>query len=307
MVSLVSGILVPLLHGLMKLAGVTPQAVEIEPGTTMNIWVPKQTINRAAGKWNKPAKPALVFVHPFCADGILMWFLQVLAFSGKYSVYVPDLLFFGGSTTSAAGRSASFQAEFLAKGLRKLGVQRCTVVGLSYGGMVGFKMAEMYPDLVENMVVSSTVMELTESLTRERTASIGRFSSWAEILLPETMEGVKFFFSIGFRKLPWLPRFLYNDFLQTLFGNRKEKAELLEALVVSDSDDSTSIIPNYSQRILFLWGDEDKIFSLELAQSMKERVGEKASLQWVEKAGHLLQMERPFAYNTLIRKFLSSL
>ncbi|KAL0449936.1 UNVERIFIED_CONTAM: hypothetical protein Slati_1550000 [Sesamum latifolium] len=36
----------PLLHGLMKLAGIIPHTVEIEPGTVMNIWVPSETIKK---------------------------------------------------------------------------------------------------------------------------------------------------------------------------------------------------------------------------------------------------------------------
>ncbi|KAG6761527.1 hypothetical protein POTOM_034753 [Populus tomentosa] len=41
----------------------------------------------------------------------------------------------------------------MAKGLRKLHVEKCTLVGLSYGGIVGFKMAEMFPNLVDSMAL----------------------------------------------------------------------------------------------------------------------------------------------------------
>ncbi|KAI8013281.1 putative aminoacrylate hydrolase RutD [Camellia lanceoleosa] len=304
----------PLLHGLINIAGLTSQRVELEPGTVMNIWVPKQTIiinnnstntqqKNQTQKWNKPNKPVVVLAHPFCADGILMWFFQALALTSKYSVYVPDFLFFGGSTTNTANRSATFQAECFAKGLRKVGVDKCTLVGLSYGGMVGFKMAELYPDLVEAMVVSSTVIELTESITGECLDRLG-FSSWSELLLPETAEGVKLLFSIGIHKFRWLPDFLYRDFLEVIFANRKEKAQLLEALVVSGRDSTT---PTYPQRIHFLWANDDMIFNLELAHTMKGRIGEKATLEYIQNAGHLLQLERPFAYNKHVKKILASI
>ncbi|GFS40082.1 alpha/beta-Hydrolases superfamily protein [Actinidia rufa] len=201
-----------IVHGLVKLAGMTPQTVEIEPGTVMDFWVPKQAIintttKNQTPKWNKPNKPVLVLAHPFAADGILMWFLQ-------YAVYVPDFLFFGGSTTARAERTAAFQAECLAKGLRKLGVERCTVVGLSYGGIVGFKMATMYPDLVEAMVMSSTVIELTESITNTCCTEIG-VSRWSEFLLPESVDGAKLISSVGTHKWRnWLPDFVYPDVLE---------------------------------------------------------------------------------------------
>jgi pimeloyl-ACP methyl ester carboxylesterase len=53
----------------------------------------------------------------------------------------------------------------MAKGMRKLGVERCTLVGHSYGGTIGFKMVEMYLDLAESLVVTCSVTALTQSLS----------------------------------------------------------------------------------------------------------------------------------------------
>ncbi|KAI8533002.1 hypothetical protein RHMOL_Rhmol11G0262300 [Rhododendron molle] len=263
MVNLVSA-MKPLIHGLVKLAGLSQQTVEIEPGTVMNFWAPKETI---AVLNKKPNKPVVVFAHPFAGDAILMWFPQVLALTSQYSVYVPDFIFFGGSTTSRPDRSAEIQAECLARGLRKLGVEKCTVVGLSYGGMVGFKMAAMYPELVEALVASCTVIEMTQSVAHQSQKKLG-ISQWCCS-------------AIG-----------------------KEKAELLEALVVRD--EKSTNITSYPQRIHLLWGHDDKIFNLDLAQTMKERLGENVTLQWIENAGHLAQLERPLAFNNHLKRILSS-
>ncbi|XP_047333410.1 epoxide hydrolase 4-like [Impatiens glandulifera] len=281
----------PLLHGLMKLTGVTPKSIEIEPGTIIKIWLPKQQ-----------TKPAIVFLHCFSMDGIFNWFPQVLSLSNRYSVYVPDLLFFGGSTTDQPERSAGFQAQCMAHALRKVGVEKCTIVGLSYGGMVGFKMAELYPDLVDSIVVSSTVMELTETISNDAFQRLN-ITNWSEFMLPETVAGVKNLFSVSFRTMNWLPSFFYKHLLEVTSRNKKEKIQLLEALVVKDND----IVPQYSQKICLLWGGKDKIFGLEVARNIKEKLGEKACLEYIEKGGHLLQIEWPFAYNTSLNKILDSL
>lgn len=205
-----------LVRGLMKLVGMTPQLVEIERGTIIHVWVPTQTINKTSPKtFHKPNKPAIVLIHGFALDGILTWLFQVLNLSKNYSVYVPDLIFFGGSVTDKADRSTGFQADCFAKALRKFGVDKCSVVGLSYGGMVGFKMARLHSGLVESLVVSSTVIELTESISDASLKSIG-FSCWKDFLLPESVEGVKMLLSIGTYKLPWLPDFVYEDFLKVI-------------------------------------------------------------------------------------------
>lgn len=215
-----------LLHGLMKLAGLRPQMVEIEPGTTMNFWAPSETTEKAKVKGvcgkvkvdpkeekKKAKKPAVVLLQGFAAEGILTWSLQVRALSRKYAVYIPDLLFFGGSITSSADRSLEFQAECLVKGLTKLGVETCTVVGFSYGGMVAFKMAELHPHMVKSLVVSGTVVTFTESMSAKTMGRLG-FSSASEMLLPTSVEGVKTLFKGGIYKKLFLPDRLFKDYLQ---------------------------------------------------------------------------------------------
>ncbi|RVW48330.1 hypothetical protein CK203_069668 [Vitis vinifera] len=61
------------------------------------------------------------------------------------------------------------------------------------------------------------------------------------------------------------------------------------------------------KRIFFVWGDDDKIFHLEIAHKLTEQLGEKAKLQYIEKAGHLAQLERPCVYNAHLKQILASL
>lgn len=218
----------PLLHGLMKMAGVKPHAVEIEPGTVMNFWVPKETIPKPNTKPKpkkgdqekpktkpnkKPSKPVVVLVHGFAAEGIVTWQFQVGALTKKYSVYVPDLLFFGGSYSDKSDRSPGFQAECLAAGLRKLGVEKCTLVGFSYGGMVAFKMAERYPDLVRALVVSGSILAMTCSVSETTMERLG-FASSSELLLPSSVKGLKVLLSVAVHMKLWFPDRLYKDYLE---------------------------------------------------------------------------------------------
>lgn len=209
----------PLLHGLMKMAGVQPYRVDIEPGTYMNFWVPCETIKkRKKGEktiddFEKPSKPVVVLVHGFAAEGILTWQFQVGALTKKYAVYVPDLLFFGGSMTDQPDRSPAFQAHCLAKGLAKLGVDKCVLVGFSYGGMVAFKLAELYPHLVRAMVVSGSILAMTDSISETTLSTLG-FSSSSELLLPTSVKGMKALLSVAAHKKLWFPDRLHKDYLE---------------------------------------------------------------------------------------------
>ena len=174
----VFAILRPVIRLLMKFYGLSPQIIETEPGTQIKIWAPSKS--------KSESKPNIVFLHGFGADGILNWLSQVMAISSNYAVYVPDLLFFGESITDKPGRSTAFQAEVIAAALKKIGVKKCTVVGLSYGASIGFKMAELCPELVEFVVASDTIIEFNESLSRAVVEKYG-FPSLPEFLLPTTV------------------------------------------------------------------------------------------------------------------------
>ncbi|KZV47609.1 epoxide hydrolase 1 [Dorcoceras hygrometricum] len=251
----------------------------------------------------KPTKPVVVLVHGFAAEGVVTWQFQVGSLAKKYSVYVPDLLFFGRSMTDNPNRSPTFQAECLVKGLRKLGIERCTLVGFSYGGMVAFKMAELYPELVEAVVISGSILAMTDSISNETLNGLG-FSSSSELLLPDSVKGCKALLKVAAHKKLWFPDKLHKDFLEAMFTNRKERAELLDGLVVSNKDPN---IPNLPQRIHLLWGENDQIFKVEHAHNMKQQLGDKATLEGIKKAGHLVHLERPCVYNRCLKQFLASL
>ncbi|KAJ0077074.1 hypothetical protein Patl1_36416 [Pistacia atlantica] len=86
-----------------------------------------------------------------------------------------------------------------------------------------------------------------------------------------------------------------------MFSHRKERAELLKALVISDEQFT---IPRYQQKVYILWGENDLIFDMETAWNLKEQVGQNATLKAIEKAGHLVNMERPCLYNKELKRIL---
>lgn len=209
----------PLLRALLKFYGLTSQTVEIEPGTVIHFWAPTQVVesnkirNNQVKSANHVKKPALVLLHGFAATGVLTWLLQIIAFAGTYEVFVPDVLFFGGSTSDSTDRSPEFQAKCLAKGLKLLGVKQCIVVGCSYGGLIGSKMAILEPELVTCLVLSNSNVALPESDSEEAWERVG-IRSWQELLLPETIEGLKRLLTVVVFKRPWFPDWAYNHFLE---------------------------------------------------------------------------------------------
>ncbi|PNT69290.1 uncharacterized protein LOC100824085 [Brachypodium distachyon] len=320
----------PLLTGMMRLAGLRPIDIELEPGTTMHVWAPKHHAGKQKGattispdldpatatknkqpssssrrrrRRNRPgdSKPNVVLIHGFAAEGCVTFQFNFGVLVSRYNVYIPDLLFFGkSSATDSADRSPEFQARCVAAALARLGVSRCDVVGFSYGGMVAFKLAESRPDLVRSLAVSGSVVAMTDAVNAETMARLGTGSA-ADLLMPDTLQGLKALFSVSMYRKMWFPDRMYKDYLKAMFTNRKERLELLQGLLTSNMD---AKIPTFQQKIMLIWGEEDKLFDIGLARKMKEQLGENCFLQGIPKAGHLLHLERPCAYNRQLGRFL---
>lgn len=108
-------------------SGLRSEMVEWEEeeggATRIHCWVPRPP-QAERGVWSvsAPEKPALLLLHEFVAGGTLNWEKQIRSFHKHFHVYVPDLLFFGASTSSRQDRTEIFQAECMVKMLHALEV-----------------------------------------------------------------------------------------------------------------------------------------------------------------------------------------
>jgi pimeloyl-ACP methyl ester carboxylesterase len=194
---------------------------------------------RKKKKKKKKEKPALMLLHGFAPNALLCWENQIAAFVRDFDVYVPDLLFFGNSTTTQQREeqgeekqrqrwSEAFQAECLMHMLQVLGVQQkqnnnnssshqqqqeLHVLGTSYGGMVAFRMAELYPTLVSKVVFSSSGICMSPTNNDELLAR-NNLSHVSQLLLPSTVQQMRVGVATAIYKQNRIPDFLLRDFVE---------------------------------------------------------------------------------------------
>ncbi|KAL3838603.1 hypothetical protein ACJIZ3_023194 [Penstemon smallii] len=277
-------------------AGIFSQKLEIDSGdTTIHFWGPPAPTS----------KPKLILLHGFGPQSIWQWHKQIPFFAPKFDVYVPDLLFFGDSYSNSHERSEIFQASSIAKFLEKLGIQKYSVMGTSYGGFVTYRLAAMWPDRVEKVVIASSGVNLrrrdNEGLIKR--ANVERID---DVMLPNSPARLRVNMGLGVYKPPYIPDFILKDFVDKLFlDNKKEKMELLKGLTLGR--DNTIDISPLPQEVLIVWGDQDKIFLLEKATELKELLGEKARLEVIKNTAHTPQLEQPSKFNKILKNFLHDL
>ncbi|CAN0877340.1 Uncharacterized protein Mb2734 [Linum grandiflorum] len=220
-------------------SGLRSTVTDLNDGTVIHCWVPKSP---------DPTKPNLVLIHGFGANALWQWSHVVRHLAPHFNIYVPDLVFFGDSFSTRPDRTESFQAQCLMRALTVASVSKVSIVGLSYGGFVGYSMAAQFKDAVERVVICSSGVFMEE---KDLTSGIFRVSDLeeaADILVPRRPEKLRELVAYAFYRPPpvWLlPAWLLNDFIQSMCGEyTEEKKELLRAI---PRDRKISQIPKISQ------------------------------------------------------------
>ncbi|KAF4352583.1 hypothetical protein G4B88_007360, partial [Cannabis sativa] len=242
-------------------AGLTSQLTNLDNGdTTVHFWGPN-SINTT--------KPSLVLIHGFGPVPTWQWRNQVTYFAPKFNVYVPELIFFGQSTTRLADRSEQFQADIVAKLMEKIGVKKYSVVGTSYGGFVAYNVAKRWANRVDKVVIASsaTNMRLRDGVELLKRAKVEKIQ---DLFLPTTVAQLRTLLSLTvYNFFEFVPYSLLDDMLQKLFfDNREEKSELFDGLTIGR--DNQARVVDLNKEVLLVWGDHDQIFPIEETAFGKE-------------------------------------
>lgn len=276
-------------------AGLTCQTIQIDDETTIHFWGPKSS---------QLIKPSLVLIHGFGPHGVWQWRPQITFFSNDFDIYIPSLVFFGRSTTKSSDRSEFFQATCIVKLLDKLGVEKCSIIGTSYGGFVAYHMAKMLPGKVQKVIIASSGVNIKKK-DNDGLLERAKVDKIEDLLLPATATQLRTLITLStHRRPPYLPDFFFNDFINKLYvENRKEKLELLKGLSLG-RDDTVDHITPLEQEVLIVWGEHDQIFLLDKATELIELLGEKARLKVIKNASHVPQLEHGAKFNKIVNNFL---
>ncbi|TVU37951.1 hypothetical protein EJB05_11296 [Eragrostis curvula] len=300
-------------------AGLVEASVELDGGaTTVHCWRFPPPVTDA----DADARPVLVLLHGFGPPATWQWRRQVGPLARRFRLIVPDLLFFGGSGTSAPGaRSEAHQAEAVAKLVAAMvpGARRVCVAGTSYGGFVAYHVARLLgPAAVDRVVIASSDLLKADADDRALLRR-GGADRVEDVMLPRSPERMRRLVRLAYhRPRRFTPGFVLRDLvqirvameiatetilLQYLYNDKvEEKIELIKGITLGNKD-QFQLTP-LQQEVLVLWGEHDQIFPIEKAFEVTRKLGANARLEVVKNTGHLPQEEDPKRFNEALMNFL---
>ncbi len=253
--------------------------------------------------WVGGQGPTVVLIHGFGSDGLTTWWSQAQALADDHTVIVPDLLWFGQSSSSATP-TLDAQVEAI-RALIEHHVpegEAVDVVGISYGGFVALRYGAAVPDRQGRLVIlDSPVRSFTPADSR---ALLERFgvSAIEDIFVPRDTQAVKVLLELAFHRPPPLPEPVLRDIQRQVFSQHLEEKTALLHDLEARRDLYQSTPPADYEAVMVIWGDHDRVFPLEKGHLVAADL--KAELVVIADTAHAPHMEEPALVNAALERFL---
>lgn len=239
----------------------------------------------------------IIFLHGFPFDKS-MWQGQLDFLKSAYRVIAVDIRGFGKSTDEKSPLSIDVFAADLITFMDQLSIEKAIVCGLSMGGFITLNAHQRFPDRFEALILADTQCIADTPEVKEK-----RYDTIREI----EVNGVANF-NEGFIK-----KVLHKD----SFTSKKELVEELRSVVFSNSEhiiqqglvalaersETCSTLDKITIPTLIICGREDIVTPLAQSEAMKESISG-ATLQIIENAGHVSNLEQADEFNQHLLDFL---
>jgi pimeloyl-ACP methyl ester carboxylesterase len=254
--------------------------------------------------WDGGEGPAIVLLHGFGADAMWQWNPQAEAFAAKHRVVIPDLLWFGGSKTADADYSLAHQVDMVLALLDRLDIATADFVGNSYGGLVEYELARTHPERVRRLVISDSPGAVYTRADYDALCARFGVTDVGDLLVPADANGVKGLLELGYYHPPLLPRFVLESAFEEMYSEHHTERRALLAWLIENMDALSAKPEKPTAPTLIVWGDQDEVFPLELAERLAAHLGPSTRTHVIERARHAPNLEHPDEFNGAVLDFL---
>lgn len=241
----------------------------------------------------------VVFLHAFPLDRT-MWAPQLGALVTQARCIAPDFRGLGGSSVRGPFTMDRY-ADDIAGVLDALRIDRAVIVGISMGGYVAFNLFRRHHARVRALVLSDTraAGDTPEGLERRRLLIETARTKGSTAVAALQLEGL-----IGKTTRHRHPDVVDSVHATMTIAPVQGVIGALEAMMARA--DSTALLPTIDVPTVIIVGEEDVVTPAKEARTMHAAI-RGSRLEVIEKAGHLSNVERPAAFNTVVSEFLGGL
>ena len=246
----------------------------------------------------------LLLIHGFGPLPELQWKDIVRELHDDFTIYIPDLIYFGGSTSKYDIYDPRFIARQLNQSLEEEQLDSFSLVGLSYGGLISGIYAHEYPNKVRGLIL---IDALSKYLTENHTDSLAKIKGYEhaqDFLIPEDGKALKAMLEVSFYKSKKYPAWLLNQPAERLYAEQKEEKKALLNFLKDKEADIRDRDYSYNGKVQIVWGNEDLLIPVSNAYLLHDYYPN-SKLTILSEVGHAANMEAPEEVSKIIQEFCS--
>ena len=251
---------------------------------------------------NKDSKHWVTFVHG-AGGSSSIWFKQIRDFQKQYNVLLLDLRGHGNIKTTVKPKfrqkyTFSALANDILEVLDYLKIEKSHFVGISLGTILIRQLAEMYPDRVQSMILGGAILKMNF-----RSQVLMKVGNVFKYVLPYLVLYRFFAFVIMPKDNHKQSRLLFINEAKKLYQKEFIKWFKLTAEI-------NPILKWFRQMelnipTLYVMGEEDYMF-LPSVRIVVEKHFKSSQLFVIEQCGHVVNVEKPNAFNQAVITFINS-
>lgn len=202
--------------------------------------------------------------------------------SSRFRIIAPDLWGFGKSEMPSSNYNVTEYARSVKHLLNELNIEKCCVVGHSFGGRIAIALCAMFPEVVDSLVLIDSA-GIKPKFSLNRYFKIRRYKK----LKKKVDQGI-------------LPNYVLDKFGSVDY--QQLVPEFRQVFVNVVNEDLTNYISKINKKTLILWGKHDKDTPPYMAKVLHKRL-KCSKLSWLE-GGHFAYLTKQAECLKFIYEFL---
>jgi pimeloyl-ACP methyl ester carboxylesterase len=236
----------------------------------------------------------LVLIHGFPMDGT-MWDFQDGALAGPLQVLAPSLPGFGSQPGVGDVMTMDLAARRVLEAMDGAQVDQAVVCGLSMGGYVAFEMWRRAPHRFRGLVLANTRSGADDDAGRERRLALAtRLEAEGNGFLVE---------SPGPLLSESAEDELWRD-VRAIVAAQPAASIAAASRGMAERPDSTGDLSGISVPTMVITSSGDTLIPSDVTAPMADRIPD-ATLETIDGAGHLSNMEAPGEFTLLLERHLT--
>jgi len=255
---------------------------------------------------NTPAKPYLLLLHGMGSNARTNWSSQIKPLSRHFNLILPDLLYFGESSSASNNYSVEFQVQQLHEALEALGLDdSLNVMGFSYGGLTAAMYNEFYQASVKKLIIIDGPVKFFSGQMADSLANAVGVKAMNNVIAPTTLAEfnsmTKAVMSSGFPVTKRMKRKIIRYFFMPTKAIRDQQ---MNYLITHQSAYQAYTYQLDKTKTLLIWGEKDGVIPVSVGKALHEAFPLSTTLLLFPKAKHDAHFKEHKALNKAVTIFI---